>query len=230
MFRRNGGQRYSHKSNLQTLSYNFAGMWNALQRGMGKDQMESIVEQLCATPAMVPDLIELLKEMPAANAMERKRLKVRCQKAAWVIRRLSEVSPEQLLPHHARLHGLLDDIDDSSVLRELMKALDAPAIRLLESQVQIDDLSLIGCSWMEDPAVPRALHYLGMQLVENRMGKSKAVSSSDALQSLDRMVQQAHAAGGNSGPLIQCAIRRRHKWLLKISHERNPQSAGESPR
>jgi hypothetical protein len=79
---------------------------------------------------------------------------------------------------------------------------------------------------MEAEGVSVALTYLGMQLVEDRLGQSTEVSMSDALQSLDNLLNRKSVEDPGA-PLMRAAKKRRARWVVKISREQNRRSAAE---
>ena len=197
-----------------------------LRAGMGKEGVEAFVRALEIKPDLVSELIDLLTIPSELPPRERKLRTTQAQKASWVIRHIADKNPAILRKHHGALHALLDEVEDESVLRELLKALSEPELRALESQPQTNDLALLGCGFMEADGVSVALAYLGMQLVEDRLGRSSEVSMSDALRSLDNLLSRKSAEDPGA-PLMRAAKKRRARWVIKISRERNRQSAAE---
>lgn len=201
-------------------------MMELLRAGMGKEGVEAFLRAIEIKPDLVSELIDLLTIPSGLSPRERKLRTTQAQKASWVIRHIAAEHPASLTKHHARLHALLDEVEDESVLRELLKALSEPELRTLESQIQTNDLALLGCGFMEADGVSVALAYLGMQLVEDRLGRSSEVSMSDALRSLDNLLNRKSAEDPGA-PLMRAAKKRRARWAIKISRERNRQSAAE---
>lgn len=204
-------------------------MMELLRAGMGKEGVEAFVRAMEIKPDLVSELIDLLTIPSALSPPERKHRTTQAQKASWVIRHIAAEHPASLTKHHTRLHALLDKVEDESVLRELLKALSEPELRALESQPQTNDLALLGCGFMEAKGVSVALAYLGMQLVEDRLGQSTEVSMSDAIRSLDNLLNRKSVEAPGA-PLMRAAKKRRSRWAVKISRAQNRRSAAESPK
>lgn len=201
-------------------------MMDLLRAGMGKEGVEAFLRAIEIKPNLVSEFIDLLTIPSGLSPRARKLRTTQAQKASWVIRHIAAEHPASLTKHHTRLHALLDEIEDESVLRELLKALSEPELRALESQAQTNDLALLGCGFMEADGVSVALAYLGMQLVEDRLGRSSEVSMSDALRSLDNLMNRKSVEDPGA-PVMRAAKKRRARWAVKISRERNRQSAAE---
>lgn len=192
---------------------------------MGLAGVEIVLQHIDNQPEDLRLLMDWLPGKPLDNEKKREAI-ARAQKAGWVLNHVAQKRPELMKPFHGRLVELLDDIEDHSTLREVLKALNAPEMRKEETAGVTDLMFDLGCGWMADDEAPKAMVYLGIQMIGDRWKALSPAQHREAFESLEMLLGRK-AQAGEKDPLSRAAGKVRERWRVRIWPEQNRQSAAE---
>lgn len=200
-------------------------MLEILRPRMGLAGVEIVLQHIDNQPEDIRLLLDWLPGKPLEKEKKRE-ANSRAQKCGWVLNHLAQKRPELLSPFHGRLVDLLDDIEDPSTLREVLKALNAPEMRREETAGDTELMFDLGCGWMADEEAPKAMVYLGIQMIGDRWKALSPAQHHEAFEGLEMLLARK-AQTGEKDPLSRAARKVRERWRVRIWPEQNRRSVAE---
>lgn len=192
---------------------------------MGLAGVEIVLQHIDNQPEDLRLLLDWLPGKPLENEKKREAI-ARAQKCGWVLNHLAQKRPGLLRPYHERLVEILDEIEDHSTLREVLKALNVPELRNAETTGTTELMFDLGCGWMADDEAPKAMVYLGIQMIGDRWKVLSPAQHREAFEGLEMLLARK-ARVGEKDPLSRAAGKVRKRWRVRIWPEQNRRSAAE---
>lgn len=154
--------------------------YDRLETGMGRSEVLEIADFAPQDPTLIPVLIEYSKQSkPKSKPM----------KASWVLHHIANRHPSLIEPYVFDLMDILDESDNTSVYREILKILCD--IKLTDSQfnelkVPLFDLAI---ELLYDDSMQKGLHYISMRLTQ-RYGTSLE-EKKQAIESISELISRS---------------------------------------
>lgn len=172
--------------------------FDKLITAMGRETGIEIADTAPLDPTLIPALIEASKHPQPKN---------RDRKAAWVLHHIADRHPSHLEPYMIELMDVLDESDDKSVYREILKIY--ADFNLTDSQFKTvqDTLFHLGIGLLYDDSLQKGLHYIAMRLVV-RFNRT----NEEACQAIEAVSELIARSSGADTSLCRAA----HKILTQL--------------
>lgn len=132
-------------------------VFDKLITAMGRVTVIELADLAPSDPTLIPALIDASKYPKPKN---------RARKASWVLHHISDRHPELIQPYLVELLDILDESEDTSVYREILKIYTE--VKLSKSQLQAlrEPLYELGVGMLYDDSLQKGLHYISMRLIQ----------------------------------------------------------------
>jgi predicted alpha-1,2-mannosidase len=177
--------------------------FDALVTAMGRETVVELADYAVDDPTWVPALIEACKHPKPKN---------RDRKAAWVLHHIFLRHPELIEGRAEELLDILDDSEDTSVYREILKIL--PDIKLSADQMKSikDPMLELGIGLLHDENWSKGMHYIAMRLVQ-RFAETK----SEKFLSIEAVEALLSRTSSNEKPMCNAATKVAKKMKKSIA-------------
>lgn len=123
---------------------------------MGRETGIEIADTAPSDPSLIPSLIKASKHFQPVN---------RARKASWVLHHISDRHPQLMSPYIFELMDVLDESEDTSVYREILKIFCDFKLSPDQFESLKEVLYDLGIGLLYDDSLQKGLHYIAMRLV-----------------------------------------------------------------
>jgi len=177
--------------------------FDKLITAMGRETGIEVADTTPSDPTLIPALIEASKHSKPKN---------RARKASWVLHHISDRHPQLMSPHIIELMDVLDESEDTSVYREILKIFVDFKLSTDQYESVKEPLYDLGIGLLYDDSLQKGLHYIAMRLVVRFNSTSE-----EKLQAIESISELIARSSANDKSLCNAAQRVLNKLKKSIS-------------
>lgn len=176
----------------------------SLRSGVPIGEIKNVAAQVAAQTEWIESLIVFLCNPKTSTITQ-------VRKGAWVLNHAFQIDERPFFKYRGQLGQLLNELEDFSALREVLKLLAHPIWLDVETETERREFLELGWSMIHLDDVPVAIYYACMQIMQSR-----STCISDYQESLESLRQLRHRSEVNS-PLYRCVHRYEQRFNQKLT-------------